>query len=245
MRSKKSTRFMRFTGFKGFMRSRRFADFRRLTGKHRPQVIGLLVLCMAAAAMLIAARQPSPSADVTAVEPQPEHIAATQPAPSVAVQPTSKKAPAVQARPTKTTASVAPTPSTSALPARTLAADTTATKTSGVELVPSKVPVRSNEPVPSKAVVQESAAVTITGCLERDDETFRLRDTSGEDAPKSRSWKSGFLRKRSATIELVDAANRAKLMDHVGERVSVTGMLEDREMHVRSLQRVATSCTKA
>jgi len=87
------------------------------------------------------------------------------------------------------------------------------------------------------------AAVTITGCLERADETtFRLKDTVGADAPKSRSWKSGFLKKGSASIEVVDAAHSLKLPDHVGQKVSVTGTLVDREMQVRSLQRVATSC---
>jgi hypothetical protein len=86
-------------------------------------------------------------------------------------------------------------------------------------------------------------AVTITGCLERADETtFRLKDTVGEDAPKSRSWKSGFLKRGSASIEVVDAAHRLKLPDHVGQKVSVTGTLVDREMQVRSLQPVATSC---
>jgi len=86
------------------------------------------------------------------------------------------------------------------------------------------------------------APVTITGCLEQDAETFRLKDTSGADAPKSRSWKTGFLRKRSASIEVVDAANRLKLTNHVGERVSVTGVLVDREMQGRSIHRVAESC---
>ena len=89
----------------------------------------------------------------------------------------------------------------------------------------------------------ELVPVTITGCLERADETtFRLKDTVGADAPKSRSWKSGFLKKGSASIEVVDAAHRLKLLDHVGQKVSVTGTLVDREMQVRSLQRVATSC---
>jgi hypothetical protein len=87
------------------------------------------------------------------------------------------------------------------------------------------------------------AAVTITGCLERADETtFRLKDTVGEDAPKARSWKSAYLRKGSAPIEVVDTSQRLKLPDHVGQKVSVTGTLVDREMQVRSLQRVATSC---
>ena len=60
--------------------------------------------------------------------------------------------------------------------------------------------------------------------------------------PKARSWKSGFLKKGTPRIELIDAANRLKFRDHVGQFVSVTGTLNDREMQARSLQRVATSC---
>ena len=100
-------------------------------------------------------------------------------------------------------------------------------------------------PVPAaetEAIVPEPAAVTITGCLERDAETFRLKDTAGTDVPKSRSWKSGFLKKGSASIEVVDAANRLDLSNHVGRRVSVSGTRVDREMQARSLRRVAASC---
>ena len=97
----------------------------------------------------------------------------------------------------------------------------------------------------AKAAVAKAAPVTITGCLERDDATFRLKDTEGANAPKSRSWKKAFLKKDSTSIEVVDAAHRLKLPDHVGERISVTGTLVDREMQVRSLQRVAASCTNS
>jgi len=85
--------------------------------------------------------------------------------------------------------------------------------------------------------------VTITGCLERDAESYRLKDTTGDGAPKARSWKSGFLKKGSATVDVVDAAKNTKLPSHVGERVSVTGVLNGREMQVRSLQRVSASCS--
>jgi hypothetical protein len=85
-------------------------------------------------------------------------------------------------------------------------------------------------------------SVTITGCLERADDTFRLKDTTGTDAVKARSWKSGFLKKRAPSIDVVDAANRLKLPDHVGQRVRLTGTLVDREMQVRSLQRISASC---
>ena len=94
-----------------------------------------------------------------------------------------------------------------------------------------------------KPSAPKAAPVTITGCLERNDETFRLKDTSGADAPKSRSWKSGFLKKGPKPIDVVDSSKRLKLGDHVGQRVSVTGTLVDREMQVRSVKRVAPSCS--
>jgi hypothetical protein len=96
-------------------------------------------------------------------------------------------------------------------------------------------------PLPSAA--EKAASVTLTGCLERDDKTYRLKDTSGDAAPKSRSWKSGFLKKSAASLEVVDASHTLKLPSHVGQRVSVTGIIADREMRVRSLQRVAASCS--
>ncbi|HKB13602.1 MAG TPA: hypothetical protein VKD69_23205 [Vicinamibacterales bacterium] len=98
-------------------------------------------------------------------------------------------------------------------------------------------------PVDAKAPATNVAAVTITGCLERDDETFRLKDTSGDYAPKARSWRSGFLKKGSATVAVVDAPKNVKLPAHVGERVAVTGVLNGREMQVRSLHRVSASCS--
>jgi hypothetical protein len=94
----------------------------------------------------------------------------------------------------------------------------------------------------SKSPVEKPSAVTITGCLERGNETFRLTNTDGSDAPKSRSWKSGFLKKGPASIEVVDTARRLRMASHVGERVSVTGLLEDRQMQVRSLRRIAPAC---
>src|SRR5438445_12949903 len=42
-----------------------------------------------------------------------------------------------------------------------------------------------------------SNSVTITGCLERDAEKFRLKDTAGDNAPRARSRKSGFLEQGS------------------------------------------------
>jgi hypothetical protein len=96
---------------------------------------------------------------------------------------------------------------------------------------------------PAADVGLVTAPVTITGCLERDDESFRLKDTEGDDAPRARSWKSGFLKKGRPPVQVVDAANRLGLSTHVGERVTVTGTLIDRELRIRSLHRVSSSCS--
>lgn len=97
---------------------------------------------------------------------------------------------------------------------------------------------------PTEKPEVQTASVTITGCLDLDDERFRLTDTAGTDAPKSRSWKSGFLKKRPAPIELVDTDNSVKLSTYLGHRVAATGTLVNREMQVRSLHRVAAaSCS--
>lgn len=87
-----------------------------------------------------------------------------------------------------------------------------------------------------------SATVTVTGCLERSDKGFRLKNTSGADAPKSRSWKTGFFTKRSASIEVSDQRGSSHLAEHLGERVSLTGALIDRDMIVHSLRSIAASC---
>ena len=116
--------------------------------------------------------------------------------------------------------------------------------TAAAPVVAAVATARAAQPA-ERAVAQEAAPavpVTMTGCLEDDAGTYRLKNAIGADAPKSRSWKSAFLKKRSASIEVVDAANRLKLPTHVGQRVEVTGILEDREMRARALQRVGEPC---
>jgi hypothetical protein len=88
----------------------------------------------------------------------------------------------------------------------------------------------------------DTGIVTITGCLEQDDDTFRLKDTEGANAPKARSWKSGFLKKGAAKVEIIDASNRLGLKRHVGKRVSVTGQLHEKEMLANSVRRLSASC---
>lgn len=90
----------------------------------------------------------------------------------------------------------------------------------------------------AKGTAGAAKPVTVIGCLERTNEGYRLKDTAGADAPRSRSWKSGFLKKSSASLDVVDAARTLQLASHVGRRVSVTGTIDDREMSARSLRRV-------
>lgn len=109
--------------------------------------------------------------------------------------------------------------------------------------VPAAVNLRGVEAT-GGAHVETPQLVTIAGCLAQDGESFQLKDTSGADAPRSRSWKSAFIRKGPSPVGVVDASHRLKLTSHVGERVSVTGTMVDGEMQVRSLHRVATSCAE-
>ena len=93
-----------------------------------------------------------------------------------------------------------------------------------------------------KAKANATPSVTVSGCLERDDDVFRLTETGGAQAPKERSWKTGFIRKRNSDLQIVDASKRLKLKDHVGHRVSVTGSVNEREMRAGSMRHLAASC---
>ena len=116
---------------------------------------------------------------------------------------------------------------------------------------PSHTPEPSDEPpaldaamLVTPAATIDAPTATIAGCLTFDDGEYRLKDATGTDAPKSRSWKSGFLTKRSASIAIVDANRSLGLPVHVGQRVEIGGTLVEREMQARSLVRLAGSCKK-
>jgi len=194
--------------------SRRVSKYTRLITRHiGVRSMGLMIIFIITAAMLIGLHDFSRPASDARVDTQPGNAAIEADATAASATVTSK---------TRAVAHEAHAPAVEAFAPAVVS--------------PAEVPS-------AQAPAGQLAAVTITGCLEQADETtFRLKDTVGADAPKSRSWKSGFLKKAPASIEVVDAAQRLKLPDHVGQRVSVTGTLVDREMQVRSLQRVATSC---
>jgi hypothetical protein len=94
----------------------------------------------------------------------------------------------------------------------------------------------------SAGAVPGAELATIEGCLVQDADQFQLKNTSGGDAPRGRSWKSGFLHRSAKTIDILDQTHRLNLARHVGERVTITGLLDDRELQGTSLKRVAESC---
>ena len=104
-------------------------------------------------------------------------------------------------------------------------------------------PVTESRAVAAKQDDDAPISTTITGCLVlRDDGMFQLKDTDGEHAPKARSWKSGFIKKGTANIDVLDAGNRLKLGSQVNYRVSVSGTLADRQMRARSLRATSEHC---
>jgi hypothetical protein len=105
------------------------------------------------------------------------------------------------------------------------------------------VPESTATPEADSAKTSATAPVTIFGCLERSNDTYRLTDTDGVDAPKARSWKSAFMKKGAATVEVVDPGNRTHLSSQVGHRVGVTGTLTERQLQARSIRRISASCT--
>jgi len=105
-------------------------------------------------------------------------------------------------------------------------------------------PVSTNtEMDASKTSAAKTAPVTIFGCLEQSNDTYRLTDTDGVDAPKSRSWKTAFLKKGTATVEVVDPGHRVQLSSHVGHRVGVTGTLSEKHLQARSIRKISSSCS--
>jgi hypothetical protein len=86
--------------------------------------------------------------------------------------------------------------------------------------------------------------VTISGCLEMsiDRERFRLADTEGANVPKARTWRSGFLKKEATPVDLLEVADPATVRKYVGQRVTATGVVENREMRLQSLRASGNGC---
>lgn len=185
-----------------------------------------MVACAPSQSLDAAARESDqPALEMqAAAQPASEAMAVEAPQTAKAIQP---KSPAAKA------AKPAAAP-------KTVVANATAER-ADVTPPAKETPVMESRSVATKQDV-ESIATTIGGCLVHDDGMFKLKDTDGDHAPKSRSWKSGFIKKGSARIELVDASHRVDFTSHVGYRVNVSGLLADREMQVRSIKGGTERC---
>jgi hypothetical protein len=148
---------------------------------------------------------------------------------------------------------LASTPAATVARSDTARADARASMPAGTaapRATPRQAASASNSPkttgAPAAKIAQAPPApVTIAGCLERDGESFRLRDTSGAAAPRGRSWKSGFLRKGPSPVAVQDPGRQLNLTRYVGSRVSVTGTLDGRAIRGSALRRVSASCDEA
>ena len=169
-----------------------------LTSAIGPKATTILVICVMAGGMAVAARQREQAAKTKKTDE--------------AMMMAADATPSVMAAPAKSPKTRAVVPATSA-------------------------PASTTEP----AVVKTSGA-TITGCLERAGDGFRLKDTAGESAPKSRSWKSGFLKKGSAAITVTDASRSLRLANQVGHRVTISGTLMDRELRAVAIHQAGGTC---
>jgi hypothetical protein len=202
-----------------------------MAGALAGRVIAVGVVCLLAAAALLAVRQPADQLDEVSGAPQEAQASAQAPRLTAVANTT----PAVQPR-SATAASAKPRPASGA-------------SVSTAAPAPVKTPERAKAATSATAAPSSTAPVndaptrTVEGCLERDGQTYRLKNVSGLDAPKARSWRSGFLMKRSASVEMNDARGGALKLDaHIGQRVATTGTLVNGELHARTLRVVAASC---
>jgi hypothetical protein len=192
----------------------------------RGRVVVLSAACLVSATIaFMQSQQQSSRRESPALDNRPQ-LAAAEPAPKpepVAARPVVRKA-SPPRRATTTRSTTLPPP-----PVRSDAKTVAARET-------------RDEEAPLVAQAVAPSVVTISGCLEQDSDRFRLEDTAGEDAPRSRSWRSGFLRRSASSVDVVDHADQLHLPTYVGQRVSMTGTLVGREMQVRSVAIVAESC---
>ncbi len=206
--------------------------------------IAVLTVATTVIARFAASREPS-AAPITASESVTVTAPLPAPVPVAQVQ-SPEAAKAVAENPKKTP--VATTARARAHSAPTASASVVAASRDGE----SASKAVDTEPITSASTVESTATpnamgvapVTITGCLETtvDGSEFRLTDTEGIDAPKARNWRSGFLKKRAAPVQLVELSDPKGLQKYVGRRVVATGQLTSTELRVRSLLPAGSAC---
>jgi hypothetical protein len=186
----------------------------------------------------------SATSPVVAVEP-----AANQPQVSV---PTSPAAPTTMKEPQRVVNKPKPTQVASVADPHMDSAPSATASSAAIVIPASTIEPAAREPfgntadvvVPAPSARASEPAVTIAGCLEEsiDDARFRLSDTEGAAAPKSRGWRSGFLKKRPASVELIEPPDVGMLRKLVGRRVAAAGILADRKLRVSSISPLGTTC---
>ena len=118
---------------------------------------------------------------------------------------------------------------------------------------PAKAPAKATpakaapaKPLPARATVVpvEAGSITLTGCLQADGRKYMLMDPEGPKAEKGRSWKTGFITKKTKDVEVVAASSSMKLNDFRGHKVSVVGV-RDGQAHLkaRTIKQLVGSCS--
>jgi hypothetical protein len=197
--------------------------------------LAMVIMCVVAIAL---SRRPVPlaAADAEHVESERLHQSDFAPLPATVVP---GAASAAKAAVLTSDNRIAEAPSPSAAVAaidEALGTETSSTRAAAAEPISANPPFVEPDP-------GAPGTVTVTGCLETNGNSgFRLTDTEGTDAPRSRSWRSGFLRKRSSSVALVAPPDPYTLKTQVGHRISASGQLTSRELRVTSVQVIGTRC---
>ena len=198
--------------------SRRVGDSLRWPWTASPGAIGIASLGVLAAATLLAAGQMSDRSDMQDAVDTPAWEARLS----------------APAAPVRTEKLAAPSKPRMSGPAKGPSAKPATVKVETAKAETAK---------PAPATVTEFAApgsVTITGCLSKNADGYWMKDASGADLSKSRSWRTGFFKKSSPRVDVTSSS--VALASFVGQRVSATGMLEDNALRARSVRRIAASC---
>lgn len=85
---------------------------------------------------------------------------------------------------------------------------------------------------------------TLTGCLRADGTKYMLTDIQGKQAPKGRSWKTGFIAKTAKDVEVTGASTTLRLKEQVGHKITVVGLKDgDSHLKARTVRQVPGICS--
>jgi hypothetical protein len=92
-----------------------------------------------------------------------------------------------------------------------------------------------------RAPAQSPAPVSMTGCLRASRSGYVLTGLRGNQAPKARNWKTGYI--MTTRDFVVSPTAGVKLQDHIGRQVTVVGVVDGTRITARTIRRIATSCS--